>query len=141
MSMLLAFLAQTLRIAVPYLFAAAGGVLAERAGIISLTLEGFMLGGAFSAMLGSYYSGRTVDRRALRHRGRARARDAARRGDHPLQGGSGRVRHRDQPARGRAHAILPQARLRQLVELAARAGILVRRERARRSWPGCCTIR
>ena len=53
----LAFLAQTLRIAVPYLFAAAGGVLAERAGIISLTLEGFMLGGAFSAMLGSYYSG------------------------------------------------------------------------------------
>ena len=57
MSMLLAFLAQTLRIAVPYLFAAAGGVLAERAGIISLTLEGFLLGGAFSAMLGSYYSG------------------------------------------------------------------------------------
>jgi general nucleoside transport system permease protein len=57
MSIALAFLAQTLRIAVPYLFAAAGGVLAERAGIISLTLEGFMLGGAFSAMLGSYYSG------------------------------------------------------------------------------------
>ena len=57
MSWLIAFLAQTLRIAVPYLFAAAGGVLAERAGIISLTLEGFMLGGAFTAMLGSYYSG------------------------------------------------------------------------------------
>ena len=57
MNTALAFLAQTLRIAVPYLFAAAGGVLAERAGIISLTLEGFMLGGAFSAMLGSYYSG------------------------------------------------------------------------------------
>ena len=57
MSIALAFLAQTLRIAVPYLFAAAGGVLAERAGIISLTLEGFLLGGAFSAMLGSYYSG------------------------------------------------------------------------------------
>jgi ABC-type uncharacterized transport system permease subunit len=57
MNMFLAFLAQTLRIAVPYLFAAAGGVLAERAGIISLTLEGFMLGGAFSAMLGSYYFG------------------------------------------------------------------------------------
>jgi general nucleoside transport system permease protein len=56
MSWLIAFLAQTLRIAVPYLFAAAGGVLAERAGIISLTLEGFMLGGAFTAMLGSYYS-------------------------------------------------------------------------------------
>ncbi len=51
------FVTQTLRIAVPYLFAAAGGVLAERAGIISLTLEGFMLSGAFSATIGTYYSG------------------------------------------------------------------------------------
>jgi simple sugar transport system permease protein len=49
------FLAQTVRIAIPYLFAAAGGVLAERAGIASLTLEGFMLAGAFSAALGSFY--------------------------------------------------------------------------------------
>jgi ABC-type uncharacterized transport system permease subunit len=53
----LSFLAQMLRIAVPYLFAASGGVIAERAGIISLTLEGFMLTGAFSATLGAYYSG------------------------------------------------------------------------------------
>lgn len=52
-----AFLEQTLRIAVPYLFAAAGGAIAERSGIISLTLEGFMLGGAFAAALGSFYSG------------------------------------------------------------------------------------
>jgi general nucleoside transport system permease protein len=51
------FLAQTLRIAVPYLFAAQGGVIAERSGIISLTLEGFMLGGAFTGALGSYYTG------------------------------------------------------------------------------------
>lgn len=51
------FLGQTLRIAVPYLFAAQGGVIAERAGIISLTLEGFMLGGAFTGALGSYYTG------------------------------------------------------------------------------------
>jgi ABC-type uncharacterized transport system permease subunit len=50
-------LAQVLRIAVPYLFAAAGGVLAERAGIISLGLEGFMLSGAFCAAVGDYYSG------------------------------------------------------------------------------------
>jgi general nucleoside transport system permease protein len=56
MSVLL-FLAQTVRIAIPYLFAAAGGAIAERAGIISLTLEGFMLGGAFGAVLGAYYSG------------------------------------------------------------------------------------
>jgi simple sugar transport system permease protein len=53
----LAFLLQTIRIAIPYLFAAAGGVVAERAGIVSLTLEGFMLAGAFSAALGSFYSG------------------------------------------------------------------------------------
>ncbi len=54
---LLAFLAQTLRIAIPYLFAAAGGVITERAGLIGLTLEGYMLGGAFGAALGAYYGG------------------------------------------------------------------------------------
>jgi simple sugar transport system permease protein len=53
----LGFLMQVLRIAVPYLFAASGGVVAERAGVISLTLEGFMLSGAFGATLGSHYSG------------------------------------------------------------------------------------
>lgn len=53
----LVFLAQTLRISVPYLFAASGGVIAERSGIVSLTLEGFMLSGAFGAALGSFYSG------------------------------------------------------------------------------------
>ena len=54
---MIAFLVQTLRIAVPYLFAAAGGIVSERAGIIALTLEGFMLTGAFCAALGSYYGG------------------------------------------------------------------------------------
>ena len=54
---MIAFLMQTLRIAVPYLFAASGGVIAERAGVVSLTLEGFMLTGAFAAALGSFYSG------------------------------------------------------------------------------------
>jgi simple sugar transport system permease protein len=54
---LLAFLAQTLRIAIPYLLAAAGGVISERAGLIALTLEGYMLGGAFAAVAGSYASG------------------------------------------------------------------------------------
>jgi general nucleoside transport system permease protein len=51
---------QVLRIAVPYLFAAAGGVIAERSGIISLTLEGYMLGGAFAAAVGTFYSGSPV---------------------------------------------------------------------------------
>ena len=54
---LLAFLAQTLRIAIPYLLAAAGGVISERAGLIALTLEGYMLGGAFSAVAASYATG------------------------------------------------------------------------------------
>ncbi len=53
----LAFLVQTLRIAIPYLFAAAGGVLSERSGVIALTLEGWMLTGAFTATIGTYYSG------------------------------------------------------------------------------------
>ncbi len=51
------FLVQTLRIAIPYLFAAAGGVVSERAGLIALTLEGYMLGGAFTAAVGSWYFG------------------------------------------------------------------------------------
>jgi ABC-type uncharacterized transport system permease subunit len=51
------FLTQMVRIAIPYLFAASGGVVAERAGIVSLTLEGFMLSGAFAAVLGVNYTG------------------------------------------------------------------------------------
>lgn len=53
--MTIAFLLQTLRIAVPYLLAAAGGVLSERVGVIALGLEGLMLSGAFGAALGAYY--------------------------------------------------------------------------------------
>ena len=53
----LAFLAQVLRIAVPYFLAAAGGVISERVGIIALSLEGYMLTGAFCTALGSYYTG------------------------------------------------------------------------------------
>ncbi len=51
------FLAQTLRIAIPYLFAASGGVISERSGLIALSLEGYMLTGAFCGALASYYSG------------------------------------------------------------------------------------
>ena len=53
----ISFVTQMIRIAVPYLFAASGGVVAERAGIVSLTLEGFMLSGAFAAVLGTNFSG------------------------------------------------------------------------------------
>ena len=54
---LIAFLAQTLRIAIPYLFAASGGVISERSGLIGLGLEGYMLGGAFCGAVASYYTG------------------------------------------------------------------------------------
>jgi simple sugar transport system permease protein len=54
---MIAFLAQTLRIAMPYLFASAGGVASERAGLIALTLEGYMLMAAFCTALGSYFGG------------------------------------------------------------------------------------
>ena len=53
----LGFIAQTIRIAMPYLFASAGGVVSERAGLIALTLEGYMLAAAFCAALGSYFGG------------------------------------------------------------------------------------
>ena len=53
----ISFVTQMIRIAVPYLFAASGGVIAERSGIISLSLEGYMLSGAFAATLGAHYTG------------------------------------------------------------------------------------
>lgn len=55
--MAVALLLQTLRIAIPYLLAAAGGVLSERAGVIALALEGMMLGGAFGAVMASHFAG------------------------------------------------------------------------------------
>jgi general nucleoside transport system permease protein len=53
---LIGFLAQTIRIAMPYLFASAGGVVSERAGLVGLGLEGYMLSAAFAAAAGSYFA-------------------------------------------------------------------------------------
>ncbi len=53
----LAFLAQTVRITVPYSLASLGGVYSERGGVVNIALEGIILNGAFCATVGTYYTG------------------------------------------------------------------------------------
>ncbi len=50
------FLAAAIRIATPLLFAALGGILSERAGVFAVGLEGMMLMGAFTAVVGAWAS-------------------------------------------------------------------------------------
>jgi len=56
----IAFLAQLLRIAVPYACAAMGGVTSERSGTVDLALEGKLLMGAFGAAVFGISSGSAV---------------------------------------------------------------------------------
>src|SRR5688500_6005853 len=51
-----ALLTATLRSASPLIFAAMGGLLSERSGITNISLEGFMLMGAFAAVAGTWFS-------------------------------------------------------------------------------------
>ncbi|MEO6771864.1 MAG: ABC transporter permease [Kofleriaceae bacterium] len=55
-----AFLAQIVRIAVPYVFAALGGSLTERSGVIDLALEAKLLFGAFTAAALAHATGSAV---------------------------------------------------------------------------------
>jgi len=50
----LTMLAESVRIAVPYMCAAIGGVWAERSGVIQIGLEGILLSGAFSSVTVAY---------------------------------------------------------------------------------------
>lgn len=54
------FLAASLRIATPLLFAALGGILSERAGTFAVGLEGMMLAGAFGGAVTAFVSGSTA---------------------------------------------------------------------------------
>ena len=55
--LVLAFVAQTVRISVPYALAAVGGAMSERGGVTNIALEGILLLGALGYTLGAYASG------------------------------------------------------------------------------------
>ena len=54
---LIALLSASIRLSVPILLAALGGMYSERAGVVNIGLEGLMLIGAFAGVVGSYFSG------------------------------------------------------------------------------------
>ncbi len=54
---LIALLSASIRLSVPILLAALGGMYSERSGVVNIGLEGIMLVGAFAGVVGSYFSG------------------------------------------------------------------------------------
>lgn len=57
MDFLLKLLAGAIRVTIPIAYAALAGMIAERAGVVNMGLEGMMLFGAFFSVVGSYVSG------------------------------------------------------------------------------------
>jgi general nucleoside transport system permease protein len=56
-AVLISFLTAAVRLTTPVAFAGLGEVLAERAGVLNIGLEGIMLSAAFTAVVGSHYFG------------------------------------------------------------------------------------
>ncbi len=56
-SMIVALLASGIRMAVPVIYSSIGEVVAERAGVLNIGIEGQMLLGAFTALVASVYTG------------------------------------------------------------------------------------
>lgn len=54
---IVALLSASIRLSVPILFAALGGMYSERSGVVNIGLEGIMLVGAFAGVVGSYFTG------------------------------------------------------------------------------------
>lgn len=57
MTFIVALLSASIRLSVPILFAALGGMYSERSGVVNIGLEGIMLVGAFAGVVGSYFTG------------------------------------------------------------------------------------
>jgi len=55
--LLVTLAASTLRLATPLIFAAMGGLLCERAGVVNIALEGLLLTGAFAAAVAAHLTG------------------------------------------------------------------------------------
>lgn len=60
MDALLVFVAQVLTASVPLVLAASGGVLSERAGVATITLEAYLLAGAFGASVAALATGSSL---------------------------------------------------------------------------------
>ena len=57
MGILISLILATIRQAAPILITAIGGMFAEVTGVVNIGLEGMMLMGAFTAAVGSYFTG------------------------------------------------------------------------------------
>ena len=54
------FLSASMRLAIPIMLAALGGIYSERAGVLNIGMEGMMLGGALTGFIVTYYTGSVV---------------------------------------------------------------------------------